>query len=506
MPQEETTTSVGLSERTFSTLYTPRELALASIYIRWGGHRCLFPQRPSQHVPTRGNHRRLIPQRFHFPLATSFIHSIDSSTTWRTKSATCSHLRPRLFPQRRGRTIVATSCLRRLFPSLGVRSHVRFLGRQRLFTAEAPAPSSPLVSEAPPIALRSLPHEIPGTSAPLPAEVPVPQPFEPVPAEAPIPKSLRVLLGSEVALARVSTAISASSNKGSSCIAPSLSVYRTARTARPSTPSSVPGALGPTRQLAPSVLFVYRAEDPQLPLSQSLSTAPACRARAHQSGSISQRVCRSPAPALALGPIDPPAAGSHGRSTFFPRSSTFFLKAHSFDIFPLSHRFKEPLSMSFSSAALSKAKCRKALHLLSRLAARIHHLRRLTTGVPFATTCSRNGFQLRRSLQNDRTKWERCCCRQHPLVLSLTPAMASHVLGFHPIVPHPCSLVKGVFEPSDRGSLSQHRHQQTNRVAPVQPLLGCSFNQDRRTWFVHREIVQVCDCALDGLFQFVSLW
>ena len=26
----------------------------------------------------------------------------------------------------------------------------------------------------------------------------------------------------------------------------------------------------------------------------------------------------------------------------------------------------------------------------------------------------------------------------------------THVLGFHPLVPHPCSLVKGVFEPSDR--------------------------------------------------------
>ena len=82
----------------------------------------------------------------------------------------------------------------------------------------------------------------------------------------------------------------------------------------------------------------------------------------------------------------------------------------------------------------------------------------------------------------------------------------TRVLGFHPVVPHPCSLVKGVFEPSDRGSLSQHRHQQTNRVAPVQPLLGCNFSQDRRTWFVHRETVQVCDSALDGLFQFVSLW
>ena len=67
-------------------------------------------------------------------------------------------------------------------------------------------------------------------------------------------------------------------------------------------------------------------------------------------------------------------------------------------------------------------------------------------------------------------------------------------------------LVKGVFEPSDRGLLSQHRHQQMNRVAPVQPLLGCSFSQDRRTCLVHREIVQVCDCALDGLFQFVSRW
>ena len=73
-----------------------------------------------------------------------------------------------------------------------------------------------------------------------------------------------------------------------------------------------------------------------------------------------------------------------------------------------------------------------------------------------------------------------------------------------PIVSHPRSLVEGVFEPSDRALLSQHRHQQANRVAPVQPLLGCSFSQDRRTWLVHREIVQVCDCALDGLFQFIS--
>ena len=31
----------------------------------------------------------------------------------------------------------------------------------------------------------------------------------------------------------------------------------------------------------------------------------------------------------------------------FPRSSTFFLKARSFDTFPLSHRFKKPLSMIF---------------------------------------------------------------------------------------------------------------------------------------------------------------
>ena len=71
---------------------------------------------------------------------------------------------------------------------------------------------------------------------------------------------------------------------------------------------------------------------------------------------------------------------------------------------------------------------------------------------------------------------------------SLTPALASPVSWeviplFH--------LVKGVFEPSDRESLSQLRHQQTNRVAPVQPLLGCSFSHDRRTWFVYREIVQV---------------
>ena len=69
----------------------------------------------------------------------------------------------------------------------------------------------------------------------------------------------------------------------------------------------------------------------------------------------------------------------------------------------------------------------------------------------------------------------------------------TRVLGFHPTVPHPCSLVKGVFEPSDRGSLSQHRHQQANRVAPVQPFLGCSFSQNRRT-----------SCAVDGLFQSIS--
>ena len=29
-------------------------LHLASLYIRWSGHRCLFPQKPFQHVPTRG--------------------------------------------------------------------------------------------------------------------------------------------------------------------------------------------------------------------------------------------------------------------------------------------------------------------------------------------------------------------------------------------------------------------------------------------------------------------
>ena len=34
------------------------------------------------------------------------------------------------------------------------------------------------------------------------------------------------------------------------------------------------------------------------------------------------------------------------------------------------------------------------------------------------------------------------------------------------------SLSRASFEPSDRQLLSQHRHQQANRVAPVQPLLG----------------------------------
>ena len=83
-------TKPQLSEKTFSTLYTARELALASLNIRWGGHRCLLPRRPL--VPTQGNHRRLLPPRFHFQFATSFIHSIDNSASWRTKSATCSHL------------------------------------------------------------------------------------------------------------------------------------------------------------------------------------------------------------------------------------------------------------------------------------------------------------------------------------------------------------------------------------------------------------------------------
>ena len=69
-----------------------------------------------------------------------------------------------------------------------------------------------------------------------------------------------------------------------------------------------------------------------------------------------------------------------------------------------------PLSMSLSTCPRQSA-ARPSI-FLSRLAAWIHHLRRLTTGVPFATTCARNGSQLRRCLQDDRTKWKRCCCQQ----------------------------------------------------------------------------------------------
>ena len=213
-----------------------------TLYIRWSGHRCLFPQGPFQHVPTRGNHR---PKRFHFPLATSFIHSTDSSTTWRTTSATCSHLRQRLFPQR------LQYHNRSVSPSLGGHSRTDFHGHRRLF------------------------------------------------------------------------------QQGVVAVLRSLSTHLV----RPH----------PPKQLAASVLFVYRAEDPLLPLSQSLSTA--------------GRYTTRPTTAASM-------PGSHGPPRqLVPWSSTLFLKARSFDTFPLSHRFKKPLSMSFSSAALSKANCCKALHL-----------------------------------------------------------------------------------------------------------------------------------------------
>ena len=98
MPEEEKQHQ-SRSEKNFSTLHCART-------------RSRIPQRPlgrsslplsTEAVPARADSRqpsRLFPQRFHFPLATSFIHSIDSSAAWRTKSASCSHLRQRLFPQR----------------------------------------------------------------------------------------------------------------------------------------------------------------------------------------------------------------------------------------------------------------------------------------------------------------------------------------------------------------------------------------------------------------------
>ena len=81
----------------------------------------------------------------------------------------------------------------------------------------------------------------------------------------------------------------------------------------------------------------------------------------------------------------------------------------------------------------------------------------------------------------------------------------THVLGFHPIVPHPCSFVKGVFEPSDRGSLSHTQTSAGESCGTSPAIVGLQLeSESERTWFVQREIVQVCDCGLDGLFQFVS--
>ena len=221
MPEEEKQHQ-SRSEKNFSTLHCART-------------RSRIPQRPlgrsslplsTKAVPARADSRqpsRLFPQRFHFPLASSFIHSIDSSAAWRTKSASCSHLRQRLFPQR-------LQC-----------------------------------------------HLLTGVW--------------PVRVEQKIP-------------------CSRSRNRFPQRVG--------ARPVHPHPPA-------PPRQLAP------------------------------------------------------------WSSTFFP----------SFDTFPLSHRFKELLALSFSSATLSKAKCRKALHLFVQTRCPDPSFPPFDDGCAFLHhSCSRNGFPL----------------------------------------------------------------------------------------------------------------
>ena len=124
-------------------------------------------------------------------------------------------------------------------------------------------------------------------------------------------------------------------------------------------------------------------------------------------------------------------------------SSTFFLKARAFDAFLFSHRFRKPLSMSFSSATLSERQnAARPSTTSSKLAAWIHHLHRWTTGVPFATTLAQSDAQLRRSLQNDRTKWKlvRCNTARASLSLSLSRSL---LLTFVLIRNDTCKIMVG---------------------------------------------------------------
>ena len=153
---------------------------------------------------------------------------------------------------------------------------------------------------------------------------------------------------------------------------------------------------------------------------------------------------------LELAGQDPPTAlsSSHHHSCF-PCSTHSYLSRQAIDqtlVSVLIHFFPEGLSLrripvlpqtqetSFHELLISDPvrgkNAARPSTTSSKLAAWIHHLHRWTTGVPFATTLAQSDAQLRRSLQNDRTKWKPVRCNTARASLSLTLSLSlTHTLS-----------------------------------------------------------------------------
>ena len=99
----------------------------------------------------------------------------------------------------------------------------------------------------------------------------------------------------------------------------------------------------------------------------------------------------------------------------------FLWKARAFDAFLLSHSQEAP-SWSSHQQTCPRESAAKPSTTLSKLAAWIHHLRRWTTGGPFATNHSQ-----RSSIQNDRTNNMESGALLHCSSLSLSLSSASSI-------------------------------------------------------------------------------